>query len=424
MVLLSLITTLLLGGCSDYSLFLIPASGGASTSGGSTVVPQVPNSPWGSLDPGDFPEAHFAVVWNDPREGCLDCPNPFFLYERPRYDIIDSQGRVAVRFELPWQDVKVTHLSLHPAGPGRFLAESSLYDPDDPLYRKLWFGDGLSGEVEVVMEVGSGPEVYLPQADRMVTLPESVHAVHVRPDPQDPDRVYLLARVYDPTEDVLLARLYSIDVRDPDASVFEWYPQDMVPTALLPEAGDYALLPWLFETFRDGEGSTILLGVADMYSGNYESTLVIFSPEDGPRDWTLDVTGRFILDVSPAMPLGRHMTARPPLGMEPGQAILHQDLSSMGNCYGPGFTTWDGAELVGLDSSDGLSCMKVGTQIEPSTSTFLYFGQEEVPDVPNQERLVLSHQGQDVWDYTSFRDGLVDRPFDIHEIASLERPSE
>ena len=131
MVLLSLITTLLLGGCSDYSLLLLPPAGGTSTSGGSTVVPSVPNSPWGSLDPGDFPEAYFAVVWNDPLEGCLDCPNPFFLYERPRYDIIDSEGQVAVRFELPWQDVHVTHVSLHPAGPGRFLAKSSQgLDPD------------------------------------------------------------------------------------------------------------------------------------------------------------------------------------------------------------------------------------------------------------------------------------------------------
>ena len=168
----------------------------------------------------------------------------------------------------------------------------------------------------------------------------------------------------------------------------------------------------------------MLLGVVDMYSGNYESTLVSFSPEDGPQDWTLDVTGRFILDVSPGMPLGRHMTARPPLGLEPGQAILHEDISSMGTCYGPGFTTWDGADLVGLGSSDGLSCMEVGTQIEPSTSTFLYFGQEEAPDVPNQDRLVLSHQGQDVWDYRTFEDGLIHRPFDLHEIALLEIPED
>ncbi len=37
--------------------------------------------------------------------------------------------------------------------------------------------------------------------------------------------------------------------------------------------------------------------------------------------------------------LGRHMTARLPLGSEPAQAVLHKDLSSQGTCFGPGFTT-------------------------------------------------------------------------------------
>jgi len=112
--------------------------------------------------------------------------------------------------------------------------------------------------------------------------------------------------------------------------------------------------------------------------------------------------------------------------------VLHPYGSSFNNngpsfasqCHDPGFTIWDGGESVDVDSSEGVGCMRIGPLLEPSTSTFLYYGQEPETDLEAQDRLVISHEGQDVWDYTSFRDGLVDRPFDIHEMVSLELLSE
>jgi len=426
------LVVLLLVGCSDYSLRLV-SGGGAITApnlGTSPLdppappiePPQGPNSPWDSLDPGNFPEDLFAVAWNDPREACLDCSS-FERYERPRYDILDAQGRVLVRFDLPWQDPQVGHNSLHPAGPGRFLVDSFVYGGSDPRYRKVWFGDGLSGEVDVVLEFGSEPDVYLPQADRLIALPEGFRAAHVRPDPQDPDRIYLLVRVVSLSEEVLQARLYSLHVRDPQEPVFTWHPEDMLAPAFHPQPGEAPLYPWFFETFQDGEESTVVLGVVAMDSGDYPSTLVSFSPDHGPGDWSLDVTGRVLLDVSPSSALGGpHLTVRPPLGTEPGQALLYEDLSTFGTCYGPGFRTWDGEEWVALESSEDFECMQIGAQIEPSTSTFLYFGQEDAPDVPGQDRLVLSHRGQDVWDYTVFEDGLAQLPFDIRQMVRLDLP--
>ncbi|MEE2829214.1 MAG: hypothetical protein VX498_08500 [Myxococcota bacterium] len=423
--LLVVLAALLLAGCSDYSLHLavpppVPSSGPALQPPGLGNDPPV--SPWGSLDPGSFPEALFALVWNDPREGCLDCPNPFFLYERPRYDILDAQGRVLVRFELPWQDVHVTHRSLHPAGPGRFLADSSLYDPDDPRYRKIWFGDGLSGEVDLVLEMGSEPEVYLPQADRVVVMPQGFHSAHVRPDPQDPDRIYLMARLVSLTEEILQARLYSIDVRDPEAPVFEWYPEDMIAEARFPQEGETPLYPWVFETFADGDDAVLVLGIQEVdHLDSIPGSLVSFSPDTGPGDWTLDVTGRVLMDAQ----FGRELAFRPPLGDQPGQAVVPEDVSMVsGNCNGPGFATLSGQESMVLESSDSLACVRIGTQLEPSSSTFLYYGEEVDPEFPNQARLVLSHRGQDVWDYRTFRDGLVDRPFDLQDLVQIDLPRE
>lgn len=428
----ALFVVALLAGCSDYTLHLAPPEPG--TVPGTSLVPgssridppgglvPPPSSPWSSLDPGSFPEALVAVAWNDPREGCFDCPNPFFLYERPRYDILDAQGRVLVRFELPWEDAHVTHRSLHPAGPGRFLADSSLYDSEGPYYRKIWFGDGLSGEVDVVLEMGSEPEVFLPQADRVVDMPEGFHSAHVRPDPQDPDRVYLMARLVSITEEVLQARLYSLDVRDPEAPIFEWYPEDMIAEQRFPEAGETPLYPWVFETFADGDETVLVLGVLEV--GHLDSTpgsLISFSPDTGPADWTLDLTGRVVMDAQ----FGRRLAFRPPLGDQPGQAVVPHDIStSSGDCNGPGFAALDGEEDVSLASSDSLACLRIGTQIEPSSSTFLYYGDEVAPEFLNQDRLVLSHRGQDVWDYTRFQDGLAQRPFDLQDMVLLDLPVE
>ncbi len=93
------LVVLLLVGCSDYSLRLV-SGGGAITApnlGTSPLdppappvdPPQGPNSPWDSLDPGNFPEDLFAVAWNDPREACL-AQLPFDIRQMVRLDLPES----------------------------------------------------------------------------------------------------------------------------------------------------------------------------------------------------------------------------------------------------------------------------------------------------------------------------------------------
>ena len=417
--LLCLVTTLLLGGCSDYALHLLPPTGTTPISGGSTHTPPPANSSgWGSLEPGSFPEALFAAVWNDPQDACLDC---WILnrYEQPRYDILDSDGNVAVRFELPWEGAAVYPRSIQPAGPGRFLAVSTVVEGGSGT-EVAWFGDGQDGDVDVVLEWNRNErEIYVPGTGQVLELPAAFNEARVVPDPQDPDRLYLLARLASTTEPLFQARLYSIDVRSIEEPILEWYPEDMLPDEFQNRSEGNPWYPWFLDVFENGGETLIVVGVWGIapLEQNYLSFLVGFSPESGAEGWELDLSDTgVVLDDN----YGRQLSIRPPLGEEPGQAVLHSSESNSSLCHDPGFTTWDGSESVHVESAEGLGCVRIGPLLEPSTSTFLYYGSEPQADLEAQERLVISHQGQDVWSYTSFRDGLIDRPFDIHEVVSLE----
>ena len=419
-------------GCSDYQLRLAPGgtvepstglkvppgNSGGTPPGGLGGTP----SPWSSLSGAELPDEHFAVVWNDPREFC---PNCFVPPAHPRYSIIDVQGRVAASFELPWEDdqvgdfnqsVHVDHLGLRPAGPGRFLAVTNVWRPGDGRPWKAWFGNGLTEEVEVVIEWGWGGAIYLPQADREIQLPDWLGDAHLLPDPAHPDRLYVLPQNTNMYANPLLGTLYSIDVRDPDAPVVTWSPEQMVGEDLIPEWGWAPWAPWQAEISLDDGRAVITLGLEVFTSeGERRRLLVSFTPQIGPLDWELDLTG--VTEQT-------EIVLRSPQGESSAQVLFNSDSPSW--CQGMEFVRYDGTNVSSVSGSSDLTCGRIGPVLDDEGRTFLYSGLEIDSEFANhspgdvgEERIVISHDGADVWQYTRFKDGLQSVPFVLHGLARL-----
>ena len=420
-------------GCAqEYSLQAAPGSHEAELGepkltappGGVDHGPEGPEgdggSPWGSLDPGDLPEEFFSVVWWDPRPACEECSEPDY---ETRYDIVDVRGRVVVSFELPWPAAEVHHQTIHPAGLGRFLASSFVYETDtDSVPVKTWFGDGATGEMEVVVESGYGRTLRLPQARRDIEIEGGLGYAQILPDPSDPDRVFVLTRNTSMYANPLLGTLYSVHVRDPEAEVRIWTPEDMLHPSFIPEWGYAPWFPWFTEAFQTGTETTLVMGLmVQTEAGDWRKLLVDFSPETGPGSWEMDLT-----DVSPGM----DFVVRPPRAASPGRVLFvdgpdprcTNDTSPRPTDENR-FASWDGHTLLETQGNDELSCPTVGPMLDESGETFLYYGtvREFNGRAPRLDhRLVVSHAGDDVWEYTHFRVGLSESPFQLLGIARIQ----
>jgi hypothetical protein len=416
--------------CSDYQLQLAPAPiidptggatpspvrqdpvGGGGTGGGGS-------SPWGALSGAEMPEEYFAVVWNDPRTVCTNCYVPD--YACPRYDVIDVQGRVVVSFDLPWAEaLQVDHLSLRTAGPGRFLAVTNAWSAEDDRPWKAWFGDGLTEEVEVVLEWGWGGSIYLPQADREIQLDDWLGDAHLLPDPSNPDRIYVLPQNTNMYANPLLGTLYSIDVRDPSAPVVTWSPEQMVGEAMIPEWGWAPWAPWHAEIFLDEGRAVIMLGL-EIFTEDSERRrmLVSFSPQLGPQDWELDLTG---------LTEQTELVLRPPQGDSRVQVLFNSEPPAW--CQSMGFARYDGVEMSTIAGNPELTCGRIGPVLDDEGRTFLYSGLvidsefAEAPSFEGEERLMISHDGIDVWQYRRFVDGMQSLPFTLHGLARITPPNQ
>ena len=412
-----------LSGCSDYSLRSIPTSVDPTTiarvappngggNGGTTGGENGP-SPWGNLSPAELPEEYFALAWNDPRNGCHDCFTP--IYDRPRYDIVDVQGRIVVSFDLPWSSY-VEHLSMTAAGPAQFLSVSRVALPTEDRPWKAWFGDGTTGEVSVAMEWGWNGDVYLPQADRMIHLPEWLGDAHVMPDPANEDRLYVLPQNTNQYANPLLGTLYSIDLFDPEAPVVTWSPEDMLGAELIPEWGWAPWAPWHAEAYFDGEKPVIVLGLEVFdEEGAYRRILKSFSPQLGPLGWEMDLT---------EVTQHRELVFQPSHGDRPAAVLFHATDPSW--CQPADFTRFNGAELTSVDGSPGMTCTQLGPVLDDEGRTFLYYGTQLEAGVPasSSQELLISHDGMDVWRYTRFQEGFSSIPFVIHDLVRLVVPGE
>jgi len=421
-------------GCSDYHLATAPEepedrvalSAGKSgdvvepTSFGLPEIPSGeaggPESPWNSFDPGSVPDVFFAVAWNDPRTACDDCFMP--QYAGPRYDVIDATGRVVLSFDSPDSSLWSSHGTIQPFGPGRFLATTHVSDSEDPEFPwKAWVGDATTGETELVLEWGWHNIVRMPVAGEKVVLPELYGQLIVLADPGNPDRVFLLTDNTMMYAQPLLGALTSVDLRDPEGEVFTWQPEEMVDEAYLPEWGEAPWAPWLVRTIRDDERTVLVLGIEAMTGddGLLETILVGFDPASGPLDWALNVTDMASVDTWSS---NADMLVQPPSNDAPGRALFHRGTDSW--CPSPTFGTWDGQTLTEFEGSDELFCSRLGPQLDEEGETFLYYGAVEDSGWAPEHRLVVSHQGADVWALSQFQQGLAASPFDIHGLVLLE----
>ncbi len=416
-----LVLTFGLTGCSDYQLSKIEPV--IETPAGNFVEP-VPvgttpitpprssdSSPWGSLNPGEMPEEYFAVAWHDPREVENNCYGP--CPGVPRYDIIDITGQVVSSFESPSQlQFSAQHKSLQPAGPGRFLAVTTGSTPDSDYHEHAWIGDGVSGEQEIIMQWGWGSTLFLPLAEKEIELPGLFYSARVMVDPHDEDRFYLLTDNTMMYAQPLLGTLYSINVRDATAEVFAWEAPDMVSADLIPEWGHAPWDPWLVDTFQKGDETMLTLGLhLPDEEGNWRTLLAAFSPQSGPMDWSIELTG---------LHMGGDLVVVPPNEDNEGRVLFHQDSDQW--CPNPGFISWDGEHMTSFSGNDSLYCSRLGPVLDDGAETFIYYGYSEATELEQEQRAFISHRGMDVWEYSHFRDGLALRPFEIHGMARLERP--
>jgi hypothetical protein len=90
------------------------------------------------------------------------------------------------------------------------------------------------------------------------------------------------------------------------------------------------------------------------------------------------------------------------------------------------FVRFDGVESETINGSQDLICGRPGPLLDDAGRTFLYSGQVIGSEVPGEaaqfereERLMVSHDGIDVWQYSRFQVGMNSVPFMIHDLARL-----
>jgi len=420
---LALISIALVG-CSDYQLTRVPDL----TDGPVSTLSQRPNpieeptlggassgtlpSAWAALEPGEMPEEFFAVAWSDPGEVENNCYGP--CPGVPRYDIIDVMGQVVSSFESPCTNLFAQHHSLQAAGPGRFLAVTSGHSPDSPYNQHVWLGDGISGESEVIMQWGWGTKVYLPQADAEVELPGLMNQARVLVDPQDEDRFFVLISNSMMYAQPLLGTLFSINVRDPDAEVMMWPAHTMITPDMVPSWGHAPWAPWLVDTFQRGDETMLVLGLqVQDEEGELRTVLTGFSPQRGPMTWRMDLSG---------LHQSGELNMLPPTSLSDARVLFHQ--GNDGWCPQANFSRFDGETLHSFSGSEELFCSRLGPILDDRADTFVYFGYIDDQGLERQQRAFVNHRGVDVWELSTFRDGLQSVPFEIHGMTRMELPKE
>jgi hypothetical protein len=211
----------------------------------------------------------------------------------------------------------------------------------------------------------------------------------------------------------LLGTLYSINVRDAEAEVLMWEAPEMITSDLVPEWGFAPWDPWFVSTFAQGDETMLTLGlrIPDV-EGNVRSVIAAFSPQSGPMEWSMDLgdlysSGEFVVV--------------PPNGDNSEHALFHE----FGDwCPDPAFVRWDGEQAHTFSGNDSLYCSRLGPVLDEQAETFIYYGYSDDSELEQEQRAFISHRGNDVWEYSRFRDGMALRPFEIHGMVRLERPQQ
>ncbi len=366
------------------------------------------DSPWANLDPGDMPDDLFAVAWLDLTTDCWNCT---YAPNTPnRYDLVDAMGRVVSSFVLPfeWEEdsyYRPELASIHASGPGRFLVSNYVY-VDTGIEQVIWEADGFADTATVIARVRTG-EVELPLAGLTVPLPTDpwVQDEVVLPDPTDSGRILIVPTSSSPYLPSDFRAIWSLSTTDPDALVRTWSLQELVPPELLPASWDTMEAPWFADLAADGSGQ-LVLGFTG-YETNTDPEDKTWQLTSRPVLMSLDLDApaeRWILPTD-GLDLSNGPLVTPPAPDQPA-TVLWAD----GYC-GDGVRLWSDGIVAELALPDEDQCPVVGPLLDAASRSFVYVAWTDEPDWPGAQRLVISHQGEEVWSLDRLRVGLSERPF-------------
>lgn len=407
---------LILAGCtSDTSLRLAPPPDAEdlSATSGPADGPDFgegdagAGSPWANLDPGEIPDDLFAVAWMDLTVDCWNCT---YAPNSPnRYDLVDALGRVVSSFGLPfeWQDdwYLPELAAIHASGPGRFVVSNFIY-VDSGVEQVVWEADAFADTATVIARVRTG-EVELPLAGVTVPLPIDSWPQDevVLPDPTDPGRLLIVPTSSSPYLPSEFSAIWSLSTSDPDALVRTWTLPELLPPALLPASWDMIEAPWHASLAADGSGQLVLgmtgwetLTDPDSKTVQRIPRPILLSLDlDAPEErWLLPVDG---------LELSHDLRVTPPSPDQ--QASI---LWIPGYC-GDRVLLWEEGATAELPLPVEDQCPIMGPLLDAPSRSFIYTAWNEEPEWPGAQRLVVSHQGEEVWSLDRLRVGLSERPF-------------
>ena len=388
----ALIIMIILAGCGgDTPLRAVPPD---------AAVEVGPASPWDELGEARGPDLLLGVAWRP----LLDTDGTWTVGPL-RYSIVDREGEVRVDFPLPWPAGQVTHLDLDAAGPGQLLATAARADdspvgPDGYVWRTLRL-DALEQSAEEVLRLTDDGDLELPMTGRVLALPGAGSTVRVAADPSSGSGLWFLPE----TTDGRVGDLHRVDSADSDAAA-EVYPRSSwLPPDLVADDGGAPEMAWTLQTSPEAPG--LALGLDGALKGAPTRRMLTWTAEEGLGE-SLDLShiGDLALRVEPSW--------RP--GPGAGHSLFQRGAATP-FCAEPTFVVVGGDATVQVDAGGDLDCGWSGPLLDPVAPTFAWFG-FSLDEGPGH-RLRISHRGEDVWEVSRFRDGVVDRPFLLLEAVEI-----
>jgi len=392
--------------CSEYEL----ESTGADEPAAEDVWQGSDDSPWDEIDEGALPAEYFAVAWRTVIDVCPECEEPRWQAGDLRYDLVDVRGTVVRSFDWPGATADLDHLTMIPAGPGRFLVTAR----SDASERRTWLVDDQDASVTEVLRVSPGGLMTLPVAGRQLSLGAAASRVRISADPLSLTRLYVISDDASDGES-RIGPVRSVDWSDPFALVHTWPPDALVPADL--HDGEQGLpgFPWTFQASFDGDQTRFVVGLDGMLGSKVEarSLLLSWAPADPAEHWSLDVTDLAVRTEPSWIPDGD--------GSPEGTALFQVGGQSLA-CAPPEFSVRRSDAHLGV-VGDEVDCAWSGPLLDPVAPTFVYHGFDQAAQASDMgHALYVSHAGEEVWTIDRFALGLTDYRFLLREAIRIQAP--
>lgn len=401
----------LLTACSEYELEPAgdPAEEPTDLWGGDG------GSAWDDVEPGTVPDAWFAVAWREVIDSCPACDEPNWGTTELRYDIIDARGTVVRSFSWPDSTEDLYHLSMSPAGAGRFIVTARVEQADGTTDRRTWLVVDEDESVNEILRVAPDGLLTLPVAGREIDLGSVSTNMHVSPDPLWPERLYLMADDASDGES-RVGPIFSIDWADPLAVVRTWSPPEWLPEGVHDGADGPPGFPWTVQATYDGDRTRLLIGLDGVVDAKWgsesRSSLLSWAPSAPGEAWALDVTDLAVREEPSWIGDGD--------GSPEGTALFQVGGQSLA-CAPPEFSLRRSDARLEVSGAFDVDCAWAGPLLDPIAPTFVYHGFNEKAQTSNMGHVLhVSHAGDDVWTVDRFAEGMGEARFLLREAISLE----